>query len=548
MRIRFGCTIALLGLSATVLAQPPQFDRLDIEARAACNALGTLELPELASIRGTWVEAGPLTVPGTAAANAGPSQLPAHCRVEARIEPSIRFEVWLPAPTGWNGRFLGIGGGGYAGTIAYTELADALLNGYAAASTDTGHAEGDYAWLADDGLLRDFGYRAIYEMTAKSAVIVREFYARPADYRYFNGCSLGGRQGLMEAERFPSDYDGIVAGAPVNAFVATRTTQLVLTRFARPVPGQTLLGGDALRLLNTAVIEQCDTLDGVADGVLEDPRRCNFDPRRLQCGFTPAGRCLTPDQIEAARQIYAGPASAASASFPAGRIRSPFGAGSSGQPPQSPFASAGASSLPAIELPGLAPGSETGWTFAASDELSPLTLEFFRRAVFADMFWNWRDFDLAIDHPYAEEQVGWMLDADSADLIDFRDRGGKLILYHGWNDTNNAPEATIGYYEAVEATAATAPNSPGLGTRDFARLFMVPGMGHCGGGVGTSSFDSQRAIEDWVERGIAPDRIEAERSENGAAVRTRPLCPYPQTARYRGTGNTDRSGSFVCTN
>jgi feruloyl esterase len=351
-------------------------------------------------------------------------------------------------------------------------------------------------------------------MTAKAAVIVTDFYGRPADYRYFNGCSLGGRQGLMEAQRFPGDYDGIVAGAPVNAFVETRTTQLWATQTAQPVGrGQSLLDPNALALLTASATAQCDTLDGVADGILEDPRRCNFDPRRLQCGFADPGSCLTAAQVAAAQNIYRGPSLAATG----------------------PLA------------PGFTVGSETDWNFATSADLSQLTEEFFSRVVFDDPFWNWRQFDLAADYPLAVQQAAWLLNATSPDLTRYRDRGGKLLLYHGWNDANNSPEATIGYYESIESALAVAPNPRDIAVPDFARLFMVPGMAHCSGGIGTAEFDAQLAIENWVERDIAPDRIEAERVENNQVVRTRPLCPYPQTARYRGTGNSDRSGSFVCT-
>jgi feruloyl esterase len=175
-----------------------------------------------------------------------------------------------------------------------------------------------------------------------------------------------------------------------------------------------------------------------------------------------------------------------------------------------------------------------------------LTLEFFRRSVFDDPGWNWRNFDYGVDFAYAEAELGWMLDATVGDLAAFRDRGGKLILYQGWNDVAVSPEAVIAYYESVESGLAGQLNAQSIATSEFARLFMVPGMGHCGGGTGTDQFDAQRAIEDWVERGIEPARIEASRIEGDEVVRTRPLCPYPQLARYRGTGNSDRSGSFVC--
>ncbi len=272
--------------------------------------------------------------------------------------------------------------------------------------------------------------------------------------------------------------------------------------------------------VNDAVLAQCDALDGVRDGVLEDPRRCNFDPASLQCGAGPAGACLTAAQVGALHDIYTGPAA--------------FVPGTSESEPLR------------IAMPGFAVGSEAEWRFAAGEGLSPLTLEFFRRAVFADELADWRDFDLAADYPRALDAAGWILDATSPDLAAYRDRGGKLILYHGWNDANNSPAATIAYYESVEATLAQGANPLGIETDAFARLFMVPGMAHCGGGTGTDEFDAQRAIEDWVERGIAPDRIEAARTEAGQLVRTRPLCPYPLVARYGGSGNSDRSGSFQC--
>jgi feruloyl esterase len=480
----------------------------------ACGALNQLELPELVAIQARWNPAGPTGLAELNDADLTPPILAAHCRVRGRIEPAIQFEVWLPEPTDWNGRFLGVGGGGFAGSISYRPMAMRLNQGYATASTDTGHAEGAYDWLADDTLLRDFAYRAIYEMTSKAGVIVADFYDRPADYNYFNGCSLGGRQGLMEAQHFPDDYDGIVAGAPVNAFIETRTTQLWATRAAQPAAnGQSLLDAGTLGLLTASATAECDTLDGVADGVIEDPRRCNFDARTLQCGFASPGRCLTAQQAAAVQSIYQGPA----------------------HPDTGPIA------------PGFAVGSESGWTFATSPNLASLTDEFFSRVVFEDPLWNWRSFDFVTDYSLAQQAAGWLLNATSPDLSEFRDRGGKLLLYHGWNDSNNAPEATIGYFEAVETALAVAPNPRDIAIPDFARLFMVPGMAHCAGGIGTSEFDAQQSIESWVERGIAPDRIEAERIDDGQVIRTRPLCPYPQTARYRGTGNSDRSGSFVCT-
>ena len=563
----------LFALSGPVLGQPSLLADSEARLEAACAALARLQLPELAAIEPSWLPAGTASPAGDAS-DRDVAPLPAHCRVRAEVVPAIRFEVWLPATAEWNGRFLGLGNEDAGGSIDDAALAGALAAGYAAAATDTGHAGNDSSWMADDGLLRDFGYRAIYEMTAKAGVIVTSFYARPADWRYFNGCSNGGRQALMEAERFPADYDGIVAGSPLNAFVAASSTELWMANVVDPGPGGPALDAAALTLLANAATNQCDTLDGVADGLIEDPRRCNFDPRRLQCGLAPAGQCLRPDQIAVATQIYAGPVTQPSAAASQGSaagiagtaavpgaatVRGPFGVtvGAPNRPdlplpgPAAGAAAATATNLPPqparVELPGLAVGSEAAWTALTGDALEPLTLAFYRRAVLDDPLWDWRRFDLAIDHPRAMEGQGWMLDANSADLTSFRDSGGKLLIYQGWNDSRVAPQNAIAYYESLESALALAANPRGIATGDFARLFMVPGMAHCGSG-GTSVFDAQRAIEDWVERGIAPERIEAEQIEDGTVIRTRPLCPYPQTARYRGQGNSDRSGSFVCGN
>lgn len=488
-------------LAAPAADQPGSAER--------CAALTDLELPELVFLQAERVPAGPFALPG-----AGPARsetLPAFCRVRGQVKPEIRFEVWLPELERWNGRFQAVGGGGFAGVISYSAMAPALAAGYVTASTDTGHVSTDLEWLDDPRLLRDYGYRAIYEMTAKAKAVTQAFYDRPADFDYFNGCSTGGRQGLMEAQRFAADYDGIVSGAPVNFFVNSHFTQLWVALSAKRFRDEPNLTSRDLELVNRAVLAQCDAIDGVTDGVLEDPRRCNFDPGRLQCGIGSGGQCLSADQATTLRQIYSGP-------------RHP----ETGE------------SL----HPSLAPGGETTWSLVTGEGLANIPLEYFGRSVFEDPAWNWRSFDFAADVDLARDKTGAILDAIDPDLAEFRDNGGKLIVYHGWNDQVVFPEGSIQYYQQVEATLGSGNDSRGP-VRDFFRLFMVPGMTHCRGGPGTSQFDAQSAIENWVERGVAPDRIEASRLP-GTEARTRPLCPYPQQARYRGTGDTDRSSSFVC--
>jgi feruloyl esterase len=479
----------------------------------ACVTLAVLTLPDLTSLEAAAVAPGPFDLPASRGTPATTTNLPAHCRVRGVVAPAIRFEVWLPEPSAWNGRFEAVGGGGFAGTISYGAMAGALQRGYVTASTDTGHVASDLEWLGDAGRLRDYGYRGINEMTSKAQAVIERYYDRSPDYSYFNGCSTGGRQGLMQAQRFPNDYDGIVAGAPVNHFVETHFTQLWVALAAKPVADDSILSAEDLALVNDAVLAQCDTIDGVEDGVIENPRVCNFDPAVLQCSGSQAAECLDESQVTALRKIYSGPVNSATG--------------------ESLF-------------PGLAPGGETTWSLVTAPGPAQIPNDYFVRSVFKDPNWDWRTFDFADDIARARETTGEVLDATNPDLSAFRDGGSKLILYHGWNDQVIFPQGTLDYYERVEAAITAKPSTTNPQTSDFFRLFMVPGMTHCRGGAGTDQFDAQAAIEAWVERGVAPNRIEASRRENGAVTRTRPLCPYPQTARYDGSGDTNDTSNFVC--
>jgi feruloyl esterase len=261
------------------------------------------------------------------------------------------------------------------------------------------------------------------------------------------------------------------------------------------------------------VLAQCDALDGVTDGVIEKPSACDFDPGVLECSGSISGQCLRGDQIAALRKIYAGPVDPRSGA----RLHQ-----------------------------GFAPGGESAWNIVTDPGLVPIPLEYFARAVFKDPSWSWRSFDFGADVEKARTMTADVVDATHPDLSAFRDRGGKLILYHGWNDQAIPPEGSIDYYESVEGALTGSSSGAAQDTAEFFRLFMVPGMRHCRGGPGTSDFDAQKAIEAWVERGVAPDRIEARHLEDGTVTRTRPLCPYPQTARYDGTGDTNDTANFVC--
>jgi feruloyl esterase len=479
---------------------------LAIALAAPCESLLTLALPDTTILSATLVPEGPFTPPG-ASATAKPVPMIAACRVAGRVQPAITFEVWMPV-SGWNGKFQAVGGGGYAGVISYGPMAAALRRGYATASTDTGHATPGGSWaLNRPDLVADFGHRAIHAMTVNAKAIVEAFYGRGPARSYFVGCSTGGRQGLMEAQRYPADYDGIVAGAPANywsrmpagnLFAAAATLKDDASRL--PLP--------KLQALNQGAIAACDGRDGVTDGLIEDPRRCTFDPASLQCSGQETEACLTPPQVAAARSIYA----------PAFNPRT----------------------KEAI-FPGMPRGSELTWgALTGGPQPFTIAVDFYRYFVFSDPQWDWKTMDFDKDVAAGEAKVREVMDATNPDLRAFKARGGRLLLYHGWNDQLISAFNTIDYYESLVKTMGAQATS------EFARLFMAPGMLHCAGGVGPNSFDAVAALERWVEAGSAPQQLLASHSVNGVVDRTRPLCPYPQVAVYTGSGSIDEATSFVC--
>jgi Tannase and feruloyl esterase len=490
-----------------------------------CESLRGQRLPTTTISSAEAVMSGGFTPPR--ATNAI-GNLPPFCRVAGVIAPTsdsqIRFEVWLPLSS-WNGKFAGVGNGGWAGAISYPQLAEQLRRGYATASTDTGHDATppmDMARFAAEKpeQLIDFAYRSHHELAMKSKAIVEAFYGKAAAQAYFIGCSSGGYEGLMEAQRFPTDYDGILAGAPANNWTRLMAGTLDFT-LAVLQDKASMLAPDALSLLYRGALASCDGIDGVVDGVIEDPRRCTFDPGTLACtASAPAGRCLTSAQVEAARRTYRGPTEP-----------------TTGAP----------------LYPGLARGSEAFWPNRNPENPFPIPVSHYRWLVFGDANWDWRTFEFtdAADyrvHRDAEARLAPILNATNPDLREFRTRGGKLLQYHGWNDQLISPQNSIDYYESVAAffgkSANGRPSSEPVDS--FYRLFMAPGMAHCSGGPGPNSFDMQTALEHWVERGVAPEQIIATRSINGVVDRSRPLCAYPKTAVYLGKGDTNDASSFVC--
>lgn len=504
-------TASFLFLATFVLAARPT-------SGATCESLAKLTLPDTtitlakAEPAGTSRLSSPTGMPGPPFEN-----LPAFCRVLGDIKPTkdsdIKFELWMPT-SGWNGKFMGLGNGGWAGGIWNSEIGDALRRGYAAANTDTGHEGGgaDFA-LSHPEKVIDFAYRAVHEMTVKAKSILAVYYGVTPKHSYWNGCSTGGKQGLTEAQRFPKDYDGIIAGAPANYWTHLMVSGIWIGLATSENPTG-YLPKEKSPLLHKAVLEACDALDGVKDGVLENPKRCHFDPKVLQCRDTDGPNCLTTAQLEATRKIYSGPKNPRTGEH---------------------------------VFPGLEPGSENGWDFFAAGAGSepPIVASHFKYLVFHDPKWDYRTLNFDTDVALADKLDNGVLNATNANLKEFFEHGGKLLLYHGWNDPAIAPQNTVNYYDSVVVAMGGADK-----VQSSIRLFMAPGMDHCSGGDGPFDFDDVAALEQWVEKGRVPDRIIAAHfppgPHSGKPDRTRPLCPYPQVAKYTGSGSTDDASNFVC--
>ena len=471
---------------------------------ASCENLTSLTIPGTAIASATAVGAGPFS-PNRAGGRGGGAQspFPAFCRVEAVARPvadsEIHVEIWLPEGAAWNGKLLGTGNGGYSGNIGYGDMERGLRSGYAVAGSDTGHEGGDLKFgLGHPEKINDWAWRAVHVMTDTAKLVLRSYYGRFAAHAYFSGCSTGGQQALTEAQRFPGDYDGILAGDPGNNRVRLNVGFLWSWLAANGNPGATL-PASKLPLLHKAVVAACDELDGVKDGIIGDPRACRFDPAALECGGEDRADCLTKGQLAAVRAIYDGAKNPRTGD----RLYS-----------------------------GWARGSEAGWTGYFVGQREPARLDFWRYWVFHDPGWDFRSFDFDRDVAYADFTMAFLV-ANDPDLSRFQSRGGRLLIYQGWADPVVPPEDTIRYYESVAPAAGV-------------RLFLIPGMGHCAGGPGPSTFDGLGALDTWVSRGVAPTRIVATHLTNGRVDRSRPLCPHPQTARWNGAGSTDDAASFEC--
>ena len=520
-------------------------------AAATCESLTTLPLPDTTITTAQSVPAGTFTLP-SGQQLAG---LPASCRVTGVIRPStdshIIFEVWLPGAN-WNSRLQQVGNGGLAGTldIFYATVPGALQRGYVVAGTDDGHQtvsglDGSWA-LGHPEKVKDFGYRAVHLTNLNAKAITEAFYSRPPRYSYFNACSEGGREAHMEVQRFPSDFDGLLIGSPANFWTDLMVRFQWDQHALLNTPGG-YIPASKLPAIQQAALAACDTKDGVVDGIVTEPRSCSWNPSALLCTGADNNSCLTAPQVAALNKIYEGPTNPRT-----------------GERISTGYERSGENSLNwLLYIIGQAPG------FAAQQLFS---VAFYQNFVFEDATWDFRTFDFDDDVAFTRAKLADILDATDPDISAFQRRGGKIIQYHGWIDASPHPRGSIEYYESV-----VREQSPGKGhgageqkvglrrTQDFYRLFMAPGMEHCIGGPGPNVFgqvlaapppsrdaghDALTALEQWVEHGVAPEKIIATKYVNDNPTlgiqMQRPLCPYPQSARWNGNGSASDPSSFSC--
>jgi feruloyl esterase len=513
------CAIAPAALAqpfANVKSALVDYSKSDIAPQLACEHLAS-------SFKGSEiVELQARAVPADGAT-------PHHCRVSGVIDPEVAFEVNLPAM--WNGRLYMIGNGGHAGEAPDSpgraaQRAAALQHGFVIASTNTGHDSrkepGATFVLSNPRKAVDYAYRAVHMTATTAKDITRAYYARPVTRSYWNSCSNGGRQGLIEAQRYPDDFDGIVANAPWVSQTGFTIGAMWTERALSDAP----LSAGQLSLVANAVMATCDAVDGLKDGLIDDPRRCRFDPATdvpACTAGTDGATCLTAAQAAALRNVYAGVVSNGRPSFPG------FMPGS--EAPITTMDGATASGWLNLLVPAK-PGAKPGVFVLAENTMRYLAFAPPRPD------YDYRTFDYDKDHVLLE-RWGKLANADNPDLSAFNKRGGKLLMTYGWADAVLQPMMGVDYYER-----AVRANGPG--TSDFFRLFMMPGVAHCAGGVGPDRHDPVTAIIDWVEKGKAPDTIVASKVIDNQVVRTRPLCPYPQVARYKGTGSIDDAANFSC--
>src|SRR5262245_4679060 len=486
---------------------------VEVSANVPCDSLSAAPLAGGRVTSASLVAAGAFAPPGAAGRSGAASPyaaLPAFCRVTATLTPTtdsdIRVEVWLPTAN-WNGKFQAVGNGGWAGSISYGAMASALAGGYATASTDTGHSTPGAAFAMNHPeKLVDYAHRAVHEMTVQAKALLAAFYGDAPKLALWNGCSTGGRQGVIEASMYPADYDAIIAGATPVTSPRLHGVRLQFNRMVHRTT-DSYIPPEKYPAIHDAALQACDRLDGVKDGVIDSPNRCAFDPKVLACSSADSPTCLTPAQVETARAMYA--------------------------PVKDPKTGA------TLSFPMLHPGSERGWATLAGPQPYGIALEAFRYVVFNDPAWDPASLNPSTDIPRLEHQAAGF-NPPSTNLKPFFSRGGKLLLYHGWSDQQVAPMNSINYFDDVLKASGKSAAGKSIA------LYLVPGMGHCQGGPGTDSFDKVAAVEEWVRNGSAPPHIVASHRTSGTVDRTRPLCQYPLVAKYQGSGSTDDASSFAC--
>ena len=469
-----------------------------------CEHLLKSALPQAAIIIAKVEPSGELSISDSSTELSG---LPPFCRVVAKLTPTqdsdIGMELWLPL-SNWNGKYLAVGSGGWGGSIAYEGLAEALRRGYATSATDDGHRGHSASFLmGHPEKFIDFAYRSEHETAIASKALIKAFYGRDARYSYWDGCSGGGREGLLQAARYPDEFDGIIAGDPANVRRNAWALWLANQTFKDPAA---YIPPSKYAMIHKAVLAACDANDGLKDGLIENPETCHVDFQALTCKAADAPDCLTPRQVRTAQTIISAPKD-----------------------------SQGNRLFERLE-----PGTELRWArLAGGPQPADLFLDQFRYVVYQDPNWDWRSFDLDRDAAKADA-IDKNVDDLDPHLAAFA-KHGKLLLYHGWADQQVAPGSTVDFYQqAVSLSGDPAQAS------QWIRLFMAPGMGHCEGGEGPDHFDKITVMEQWVEQGKAPDHIIATHLSAGKPDRTRPLCPYSQIARYTGRGSVDDAANFTC--
>jgi len=510
-------------------------------AGQSCDSLSKLELPD-AKVTSAELVNGTFTPPAGATTwmVGDPSfykQLPTFCRVKIESRPSsdsdIKIEAWLPVHD-WNGKFRGQGNGGFAGEIDYHAMGLAVLQGYATAATDTGHvADGaDAAWaLGHPEKIIDFAYRAIHQMSVAGKAAAQALYGHVPNYAYFGSCSNGGRQALMEAQRYPADYDGILAGAPANYWTHLLASALWDAQ-ATTNDAASYIPGGKVPAIAQAALAACDAKDGIKDGILNDPRECRFDPATMLCKARDNDSCLTTPQVATLKRLYEGARDSSGRQIFPGFV---------------PGGEEGPGGWP-LWITGKAPGKALLFAFGNG---------YFANMVYAKQDWDYKKANLDEAVAASDRKFAGALNSTQADMKTFQAHGGKLMIYHGWSDAAISPLNAINYYESVLATMGRDESD------SFLRLYMVPGMQHCGGGPGADDFGefgiSQAkdpshniylALEQWVEKGTVPTTIIASKQEGSGSTSkltmTRLLCAYPQIAKYKGSGDTDDATNFVC--